>query len=286
MVKNKKKVLTLEHKGQANSSKSDKSENDALEKQPATVASDDEKSCAELIGMNEVQVKELQEKTHAIENQLQANDEMDSSEDEEEGTTSNPSVKEKVKVKRKDFKIKPEKREKQFIPLDDTVKERKPRKPKNKYLENRGIVLLRNIPHGFYEKQMQAYFSQFGIVTNLKLNRSKRSGNSKGTAFIEFQYEDVAKIVCETMHNYLMFNSILKCHLLDKETNGFRLFRNKIDPLRPPMKVANQRIVALHNARIGTKKTHDSKAEKTKKRMNRFNKKMESLGIDYRIEMS
>ena len=104
---------------------------------------------------------------------------------------------------------KSKKREKQFISLADSENEdtrKRTRKPKNKFLANRGIIMLKNIPHGFYEKQMMAYFSQFGKVTNLKLNRSVKTGASKGIAFIEFQYEDVAKIVAETMNNYLMFN--------------------------------------------------------------------------------
>lgn len=37
-----------------------------------------------------------------------------------------------------------------------------------------GAVYLGHIPHGFYEKEMASYFSQFGDVTRLKLIRSKR----------------------------------------------------------------------------------------------------------------
>ena len=38
----------------------------------------------------------------------------------------------------------------------------------------RGIVMIRNFPHGFYEKQMFDYFSQFGEVTKLKIARSRK----------------------------------------------------------------------------------------------------------------
>ena len=37
-----------------------------------------------------------------------------------------------------------------------------------------GAIYLSHIPHGFYEREMKSYFSQFGEVTNLKLIRSKR----------------------------------------------------------------------------------------------------------------
>jgi hypothetical protein len=97
----------------------------------------------------------------------------------------------------------------------------------------RGIVLLKNIPPGFYENQMYNFFSQFGKVLRVKLARSRKvngylqrafktclnyilsffnsqTTGSKGYAFIEFAYEEVAKIAADTMNNYLMFDHILK----------------------------------------------------------------------------
>lgn len=38
-----------------------------------------------------------------------------------------------------------------------------------------------------------------------------QSGNCKGFAFVEFKCDEVAKIVAQTMNNYLMFNKLLKC---------------------------------------------------------------------------
>ncbi|KAJ3106802.1 hypothetical protein HDU97_005509 [Phlyctochytrium planicorne] len=74
-----------------------------------------------------------------------------------------------------------------------------------------GYVYLGRIPHGFYEKEMKAYFSQFGNILRLRLARSKKTGNSKHFAFIEFESEDVAKIVADTMNGYLLFGHILQC---------------------------------------------------------------------------
>lgn len=36
------------------------------------------------------------------------------------------------------------------------------------------VVYLGHIPHGFYEEQMKAYFSQFGTIVNLRLSRNKK----------------------------------------------------------------------------------------------------------------
>ncbi|KAI1911438.1 nucleolar protein [Ophidiomyces ophidiicola] len=74
-----------------------------------------------------------------------------------------------------------------------------------------GVVYLGRIPHGFYEHEMRAYFSQFGDITRLRMARNRTTGRSKHYAFIEFSSVAVAKIVADTMHNYLMFGHILKC---------------------------------------------------------------------------
>ncbi|KAF3818637.1 hypothetical protein GH733_012054 [Mirounga leonina] len=67
-----------------------------------------------------------------------------------------------------------------------------------------------------YETQIRAYFSQFGTVTRFRLSRSKRTGNSKGYAFVEVASEDVAKIVADTMNNYLFGERLLKKKLAKK----------------------------------------------------------------------
>jgi nucleolar protein 15 len=58
---------------------------------------------------------------------------------------------------------------------------------------------------------MRAYFGQFGNVTRLRLSRNKKTGKSKHYAFVEFADAEVAKIVAETMHNYLLFGHLLQC---------------------------------------------------------------------------
>jgi len=38
----------------------------------------------------------------------------------------------------------------------------------------RGVLYISHIPHGFYEDQMKSYFSQFGEVTRLRLSRNRK----------------------------------------------------------------------------------------------------------------
>ncbi|KAI4102680.1 MAG: hypothetical protein L6R37_004270 [Teloschistes peruensis] len=79
------------------------------------------------------------------------------------------------------------------------------------------ILLHRRIPHGFYEPQMRAYFSQFGPILRLRLSRNRTTGASKHYAFIEFASAAVSRIVAETMDTYLMFGHILKCKTVAPE---------------------------------------------------------------------
>ena len=64
---------------------------------------------------------------------------------------------------------------------------------------------------------MRAYFSQFGDITRLRLSRNRLTGRSKHYAFVEFSSTSVAKIVAETMDNYLMYGHILKCKYVPAE---------------------------------------------------------------------
>ena len=40
--------------------------------------------------------------------------------------------------------------------------------------EDRGVLFIGRLPHGFYEDQLKAYFSQFGNVTRLRVSRNKK----------------------------------------------------------------------------------------------------------------
>jgi len=99
---------------------------------------------------------------------------------------------------------------------DATVKSRLER-AKRKPVSETGVVYLSRIPHGFYEDEMRAYFSQFGEISRLRLSRNKRTGRSKHYGFIEFVSAPVAQIVAETMDNYLLMGHIMNCKIIPKD---------------------------------------------------------------------
>jgi nucleolar protein 15 len=84
---------------------------------------------------------------------------------------------------------------------------------------------------------MKSYFTQFGDVTRVRLSRNKKvrlppypslekgsdnppslqTGKSKHYGFIEFDSASVAKIVAETMDNYLLNGHIMQCKVIPKD---------------------------------------------------------------------
>ncbi|XP_055214570.1 MKI67 FHA domain-interacting nucleolar phosphoprotein-like [Gorilla gorilla gorilla] len=94
-----------------------------------------------------------------------------------------------------------------------------------------GVVF---VCHLLNETQIFSYFSQFGTVTWFRLFRSKRTGNSKGYASAKFEFEDVAKIVDETMNNYLFGERLLECHYVPPEKVHKELFKDWNIPFKQP----------------------------------------------------
>lgn len=97
---------------------------------------------------------------------------------------------------------------------------------------NRGVVLIKNLPKGFYEEQLKKYFSQYGKVTRLRLARSLRTGQSKHYAYAEFQYPEVAKIAADSMNNYLMFRQILKTAYIPPEAQDHDYFKQPVRSIK------------------------------------------------------
>lgn len=151
-------------------------------------------------------------------------------------------------------------------------------KQKSPVLPGAGVVFISHIPHGFYEDQMRAYFSQFGEITRLRMARNRVTGASKHYAYIEFRHLAVAKIVAETMNNYLILGRLLKCQLVDPDTLHPEVFKgaNRKFKVIPWKKISKER----HNA----EKTPEQ-AEVIKKRQVAHIKSVEErcreLGINW-----
>jgi len=145
-----------------------------------------------------------------------------------------------------------------------------------------GVVYLGRIPHGFYELQMKGYFSQFGTVNKIRIARSKRTGKIKGYAFIEFAHEEVAKIVADSMKNYLMFHRLLRCEFVPEDKVHPETFKGHDRPFSKPKAhiVSNQRHNSVKSA--GKLKSNNNRL---KKKLGKKLQKIADMGINYEFEV-
>ncbi|WCJ25284.1 MKI67 FHA domain-interacting nucleolar phosphoprotein [Euphorbia peplus] len=140
------------------------------------------------------------------------------------------------------------------------------------------VLYIGRIPHGFYEKEMEAYFSQFGTIKRLRIARSKKTGKSKHFGFIEFEDSEVAEVVAECMHNYLLFEHLLQVQLIPPEQVHPRLWKSfnvrvqLFDRVQAERKRQNQ---------DRTLEEHKKLVEKIKKRDQKRRKRIEVAGIEY-----
>ena len=143
----------------------------------------------------------------------------------------------------------------------------------------RGVVYFSHLPHGFYEKELRGFLSQFGTITNLRVGRSSRTGRCKGYAFVEFLYMDVAKIVAETMNNYLMFEKLVKCQLVPAEKVSRAMFRQKININRPPLLVRRFKAKRIVNSTRSEKQV-ERRLQRQNSNLSKVQSKLQKYGID------
>ncbi|XP_075262436.1 uncharacterized protein LOC142354051 isoform X2 [Convolutriloba macropyga] len=78
----------------------------------------------------------------------------------------------------------------------------------------RGRVYVSHLPFGFYDEALKKYYSQFGKVTKVRVERSKKTGGFKGYGFVEFESPEVAKIAAESSNNYIIDKKVLKAEFM------------------------------------------------------------------------
>jgi nucleolar protein 15 len=148
---------------------------------------------------------------------------------------------------------------------------------------NRAVICLSHIPFGFYEEQMKGFFSQFGTVTRLRLSRAKRSGRSRGYAFVEFDDLEVATIVAETMNDYLMYGRRLKCEVVPKEKLHPNTFLGS-GKVRKDTTAKSHLAHRLGHNRTKTQQEMDKSVRKLLEREDKRRNKIQAMGIDYEFD--
>ena len=145
-------------------------------------------------------------------------------------------------------------------------------------ISTEGVVYLGHIPHGFYEDQMSAFFKQFGVVKRLRLSRSKKTGRSRGYAFIQFENKSVAEVVVKAMDKYILCDRVLECKLLDAHRVHPRMFAGA--RRRDAGRSMREQAMKSHNA-TRTRENEIKRALRLLSAEERRRKKMKRLNVEY-----
>ncbi|WFD01239.1 nucleolar protein [Malassezia yamatoensis] len=166
---------------------------------------------------------------------------------------------------------------------DDAVVHQRLEQAKKRHLhsgkkDDTGVVYVGRLPHGFFEKQLRAYFSQFGDLRRLRLSRNKKTGHSKHYAFLEFDSREVAEIVVETMNNYLLDGHLLQMAMIPANKVDENIW---IGANRQFRKVPTDRVERVRRSRPRTAEQREQVHQRLLQRENQRRAKLASLGIEY-----
>eukprot|EP01017_Pseudomicrothorax_dubius_P039306 TRINITY_DN6002_c0_g1_i8.p1 TRINITY_DN6002_c0_g1~~TRINITY_DN6002_c0_g1_i8.p1 ORF type:complete len:246 (+),score=87.98 TRINITY_DN6002_c0_g1_i8:56-793(+) len=89
--------------------------------------------------------------------------------------------------------------------------------PEDADAAEQGTIYVGHLPYGFDEDGLKDFFSQFGDVTRVVLFRSPITGRSRGYAYIQFKFKEVAKIAAQAINGYLIYGKQLVVELLPED---------------------------------------------------------------------
>jgi nucleolar protein 15 len=147
---------------------------------------------------------------------------------------------------------------------------------KPEHLKSRGIIYIGHLPKGFEEDELKKFFTQFGKITKTRVSRSKKTGRTKGYAFIEFSDKEVAQIAVQTMNGYMMFHKQIECHIVE-------------DPHKDTFKHGNREwnfipTQVMFRNKKNAEKTDEQRADRIKGLLEKEKEKrirIKELGIEY-----
>ena len=147
---------------------------------------------------------------------------------------------------------------------------------------NKAAIYVGHLPWGFGDAEIKKYFQQFGEITRIIVPKSSKSGRSVGYAFIEFKEQETAEVAAKTMNNYLLFDKILKCNVIEDKTKYDRMFlkwkkKFKFNDKRKERLIKQQK-------HPKTKEEIKAKIQIILDREEKRKEKFKELGIDYSFD--
>jgi len=181
---------------------------------------------------------------------------------------------------------KSQQRQKRLLALnaeDQQSYEKKVKKLKKKGTPGKkeaGIIYVGHLHNEFTERELRGYFGQFGHISRMRLSRSRKTGNSRGFGFIEFDDLKDAKIAAKTMDKYLMHQRLLKVGVMPADKCHADLWKGINRPWRFGAGYRSQRRT-YNKARTAEKMTIIM--GKRGKKDERLQAKLKDMGIKYTV---
>jgi len=204
--------------------------------------------------------------------------------DEAKERENKKQLKQAERTKARENKKERQKREREEKQKERSMEAEKKKEEKEKKkqlaaeaLQHRGgVIYLGHLPYGFFEEQMQPFFSQFGEVKQLRLSRNTK-GKSRHYAFVEFQKPEVAEAVAQAMDGYLMFGRKLVCRAIPREQVGEKMFTGAGKRLYV---APNKHIQRETHNKARTRKQEKARLHRLLHRERNRSKRLSSLGLN------
>ena len=125
---------------------------------------------------------------------------------------------------------------------------------------------------------MAGFFSQFGKVDMVRVSRSKKSGRSRGYAFVKFDSETVAQTVSDVMNGYHLFDKVLVSHVVPKSKVHPQMFKGAQKKFKP---VPWNFIAKKQHNRQRTDEERAKAVTRLGRKQAKLKDKLKRLGIEY-----
>jgi nucleolar protein 15 len=97
------------------------------------------------------------------------------------------------------------------------------------------VIVIRHLPEGFFEKQIQEFFAQFCEVRNVRVSRNPKTGKSRGVAFMEVANEDEAQILVDEMDYYYLGKKTIRVQMSSLSRKSLK----SLFSMKPKLKKSN-----------------------------------------------
>ncbi|GMR42203.1 hypothetical protein PMAYCL1PPCAC_12398, partial [Pristionchus mayeri] len=144
-------------------------------------------------------------------------------------------------------------------------------------------IKIDHLPFGFFEREICAFFHQFGSVVRVRIPRCRKSGRDRGYAFVLFEDNTVAQVAMEAMDGYLMFEKRLQVTLLGEDKVP-DILKKGAKILGQPSKGATGR---AHSKKMNEKKSDEAESKakvRRDKAQSKRMKKLAGMGMDYDMD--